>query len=106
MFKERKSVEEVEEGKFLSPKFDEKGLIPVITTDVKTKEILMHGYMNEEALKKTKDILHGKFKSSNTVLLEEFLEGEELSYFLIVDKKSYYFFYLCHRCCLYSAVFV
>ena len=53
MFKERKSVEEVEEGKFLSPKFDEKGLIPVITTDVKTKEILMHGYMNEEALKKT-----------------------------------------------------
>ena len=53
MFKERKSVYEVEEGKFLSPKFDENGLIPVITTDCKTKEILMHGYMNEEALKKT-----------------------------------------------------
>lgn len=52
MFKERKSVYEVEEGKFLSPKFDEKGLIPVITTDYKTKEILMHGYMNAEALKK------------------------------------------------------
>ena len=52
MFKKRKSVEEVEEGKFLSPKFDEKGLIPVITTDDKTKEILMHGYMNEEAFKK------------------------------------------------------
>jgi phosphoribosylamine---glycine ligase len=45
-----------------------------------------------EALKKTKDILQGKFKSSNKVLLEEFLEGEELSYFSIVDKKSYYFF--------------
>ena len=29
MFKERKSVEEIEEGKYLSPKFDEKGLIPV-----------------------------------------------------------------------------
>ena len=53
MFKERKSVHEVEEGKFLSPKFDENGLIPVITTDFKTKEILMHGYMNEESLKKT-----------------------------------------------------
>ena len=53
MFKERKSVYEVEEGKFLSPKFDENGLIPVITTDFKTKEILMHGYMNEEAFKKT-----------------------------------------------------
>ena len=53
MFKERKSVYEVEEGKFLSPKFYENGLIPVITTDFKTKEILMHGYMNEEAFKKT-----------------------------------------------------
>ena len=53
MFKERKSIEEVEEGKYLSPKFDEKGLIPVITTDYQTKEILMHGYMNAEALKKT-----------------------------------------------------
>ncbi len=46
----------------------------------------------KEALKKTKDILNGKFKSSNKVLLEEFLEGEELSYFIIVDKKSYRFF--------------
>ena len=46
----------------------------------------------KEALKKAKDILDGKFKSSNKVLLEEFLEGEELSYFSIVDKKSYCFF--------------
>ena len=53
MFKKRNSVFEVEEGKFLSPKFDEKGLIPVTTTDFKTGEVLMHGYMNEEALKLT-----------------------------------------------------
>ena len=53
MFKKRDSVYEVEEGKFLSPKFDEKGLIPVTTTDFKTGEVLMHGYMNEEALKLT-----------------------------------------------------
>ena len=53
MFKKRDSVFEVEEGKFLSPKFDDKGLIPVTTTDFKTGEVLMHGYMNEEALKLT-----------------------------------------------------
>ena len=53
MFKKRDSVFEVEEGKFLPPKFDEKGLIPVTTTDFKTGEVLMHGYMNEEALKLT-----------------------------------------------------
>ena len=53
MFKKRDNIKEVEEGKFLAPKFDENGLIPVITTDFKTGGILMHGYMNDEALKKT-----------------------------------------------------
>jgi len=46
----------------------------------------------EEALKNTKDILEGKFQSSRKVVLEEFLEGEELSYFVIVDERSYHFF--------------
>ena len=46
----------------------------------------------EEALKNTKEILEGKFKSSNTVVLEEFLEGEELSFFVIADNNSYLFF--------------
>ena len=45
MFKKRENVAEIEEGKLLSPKFDNDGLIPVITTCSKTKEILMHGYM-------------------------------------------------------------
>ena len=47
---------------------------------------------NDEALKNTKEILDGKFKSSSRVILEEFLEGEELSYFVIVDENSYRFF--------------
>tara|TARA_Y100000590_G_scaffold230771_1_gene260096 strand:+ start:136 stop:603 length:468 start_codon:yes stop_codon:yes gene_type:complete len=53
MFKKRDNIKEVEEGKHLAPKFDENGLIPVITTDIKTGGILMHGYMNDEALKRT-----------------------------------------------------
>ena len=53
MFKKRDNIKEVEEGKYLAPKFDENGLIPVITTDFQTGDILMHGYMNEEALQKT-----------------------------------------------------
>ena len=53
MFKKRDNIKEVEEGKYLAPKFDEKGLIPVITTDFQSGDILMHGYMNNEALKKT-----------------------------------------------------
>ena len=53
MFKKRDNIKDVEEGKYLSPKLDQNGLIPVITTDFKTGDILMHGYMNYEALKKT-----------------------------------------------------
>lgn len=52
-FKQRKTVYQVEEEKDLAPKFDENGLIPVVTTDFDSGELLMHGYMNEEALKKT-----------------------------------------------------
>ena len=53
MFKKRDNIKEVEEGKYLEPKFDENGLIPIITSDFKNGDILMHGYMNDEALKKT-----------------------------------------------------
>ena len=37
------------------------------------------------------EIFLGKFKSSKKLVLEEFLEGEEASYFLIVDKKQFAF---------------
>ncbi len=51
-FKKRTSVEEIEEGRSLSPKFDENGLIPCITTDSETGDVLMMGYMNAESLTK------------------------------------------------------
>ena len=53
MFKKRDNIKEIEEGKYLEPKFDENGLIPVVTTDFKNGDVLMHGYMNIESLKKT-----------------------------------------------------
>ncbi len=34
-------------------KFDEKGLVPAITQDIDTKEVLMLAYMNKESLKLT-----------------------------------------------------
>ena len=48
LFSARTSVEQVEEGLFLAPKFDCNGLIPVVTTDANTGEVLMHAYMNKE----------------------------------------------------------
>jgi phosphoribosyl-AMP cyclohydrolase len=52
-FATRSSVEQVEEGTELAPKFDEHGLIPCVTTDFTTCEVLMHAYMNAEALRRT-----------------------------------------------------
>jgi len=46
----------------------------------------------KQILNVSNDIFKGKFKSSKKLVLEEFLEGEEASYFLIVDKKSFKFF--------------
>ncbi len=37
-------------------------------------------------------IFSGKFKSSKKLVIEEFLDGVEASYFLIVDEKSFSFF--------------
>ena len=44
------------------------------------------------ALQKCKAINNGKFKSSKKFIIEEFLSGEEASYFILSDGKSYKFF--------------
>jgi len=53
IFEKRKSVEQVEESTELAPKFDQSGILPVVTTDFYTGEVLMQGFMNAEAFKKT-----------------------------------------------------
>jgi len=53
LFRQRVSIEQVEEGRDLAPKFDRDGLIPAVTTDFTSGELLMHGYMNDEALART-----------------------------------------------------
>lgn len=52
-FPERGGVTEIEEGHRFMPKFDDADLIPCVTQDAATGEVLMLGYMNREALTKT-----------------------------------------------------
>ncbi len=52
-FQSRNSIEQVEEGNDLAPKFNDRGLITVVTTDADSGEVLMQGYMNAEALQLT-----------------------------------------------------
>ena len=42
-----------EEATVFAPRFDEHGLVPVVTTSAKTGEVLMLAYMNAEALART-----------------------------------------------------
>ena len=53
IFAKRESVEQVEEGNILAPKFDQNGIIPAVVTEASSGELLMLGYMNEESLRKT-----------------------------------------------------
>ncbi len=53
IFAKRESVEQVEEGSILAPKFDQDGIIPAVVTEASSGELLMLGYMNKESLRKT-----------------------------------------------------
>jgi len=52
-FEERKNIKQVEESTDFAPKFGSDGLIPVVTTDFESGELLMQGYMNKEAFVQT-----------------------------------------------------
>lgn len=52
-FSPRTSIQQVEEGTALAPKFDSAGLITCVATDAESGELLMVGYMNAEALQRT-----------------------------------------------------
>ena len=46
----------------------------------------------KQVLDISSEIFKGKFKSSKKIVLEEFLKGEEASFFLIVDEKNFKMF--------------
>ena len=118
MFKKRESVFEIEEGKFLSPKFNNDGLIPVITTCEKKRGVLMHGYMNVEALKRTietkeahywsrsrNEIWH-KGKTSGFVqkVKEIRIDDDQDSIWLTVDIANGSSCHVGYRSCFYRSV--
>ena len=118
MFKKRENIFEVEEGKFLSPKFDDNGLIPVTTTDSNSGDLLMHGYMNIEALKKTietkeahywsrsrKQIWHkGKHSGFIQKVVELRIDDDQDAIWLTVDIGNGSSCHVGYRSCFYRSV--
>ena len=118
MFKKRDNIKEVEEGKYLSPKFDKNGLIPAITTDFQNGDILMHGYMNDEALKKTietkeahywsrsrKKIWHkGQVSGFVQKIKEMRIDDDQDSIWLAVDIGNGSSCHVGYRSCFYRSI--
>src|SRR5438552_13444315 len=53
LFPSRTTTAEIELGTLLQPKFGPDGLIPCITSDYATNEVLMFAFMNAESLART-----------------------------------------------------
>ena len=85
-FNPRVSIEQVEEGNELAPKFDNDGLIPAVTTDYNSGELLMQGYMNAEAFRLTIETSEAHYFSRSRGVLWH--KGGKQRFFLIV-----------HPCC-------
>ena len=117
-FEKRKSIEQVEESSELAPKFDGNGLIPVVTTDYSSGEVLMQGYMNEEAFKKTikmgeaiyysrsRKILWHKGKTSGLIqkIREIRIDDDQDSVWLRVDVVGGASCHVGYRSCFYRSV--
>ena len=117
-FEERKTIEQVEESTELAPKFDQDGLIPVVTTDFSSGEVLMQGYMNDEAFKKTistgeavyysrsrKTLWHkGKTSGLAQNIKEIRIDDDQDCVWLRVDVKGGASCHVGYRSCFYRSV--
>lgn len=66
------------------PKYDERGLVPVIVQDFRTNRVLMQAYMNEEALKLTQETGKATYfsRSRNKI----WVKGEESGHYQYVKE--------------------
>ena len=118
LFKKRKNIEQVEESTDLAPKFNKDGLIPVVTTDYKSNEVLMQGYMNKESFKQTitlgeavyysrsRQILWHKGKSSGFIqkIKEILIDDDQDCIWLKVEVIGGASCHVGYRSCFYRSI--
>jgi len=118
IYKKRTTIEEVEESKTFAPKFDANGLIPVVTTDYSSGEVLMQGYMNEEALENTlrlgeavyysrsRKVLWHKGKTSGLIqtVKEIRIDDDQDCIWLRVDVAGSASCHVGYRSCFYRSI--
>ena len=118
MFAPRKSVADVEEGTALAPRFDENGLIPVVTTDAESGEVLMVATMNRDALARTIEIGEAVYwsrsrqqlwhKGATSGLVQQvreiFVDDDQDAIWLRVDVQGGASCHVGYRSCFYRRV--
>jgi phosphoribosyl-AMP cyclohydrolase len=84
VFPARTTTAEIELGTMLQPKFGPDGLIPCITTDHVTNEVLMFAFMNAEALAHTLQTGKATYWSRSRNKL--WIKGEESGHTQVVKE--------------------
>jgi phosphoribosyl-AMP cyclohydrolase len=84
LFPSRTASADIELGALFQPKFDSDGLIPCITTDHLTNEVLMFAYMNAESLAHTIRTKKATYWSRSRAKL--WIKGEVSGHFQIVKE--------------------
>jgi phosphoribosyl-AMP cyclohydrolase len=84
LFPPRTATADIELGAQFQPKFDPDGLIPCITTDHLTNEVLMFAYMNAESLAHTIRTKRATYWSRSRAKL--WIKGEVSGHFQVVKE--------------------
>ncbi|WP_262691888.1 phosphoribosyl-AMP cyclohydrolase [Kordiimonas aestuarii] len=117
-FAERESKDAVENGLEFAPKFDERGLIPVVTTCATTGRVLMQAWMNGEAIERTietgeahyfsrsrQSLWHKGATSGEFQVVRDFrTDCDQDSLWLVVEQKGGKCCHVGHESCFYRSI--
>ncbi|WP_255937271.1 phosphoribosyl-AMP cyclohydrolase [Kordiimonas sp. SCSIO 12610] len=108
----------VENGNKLALKFDDRGLIPVVTTCATSGQVLMQAWMNDEAVEKTietgeahyfsrsrSELWHKGATSGEFQIVKDFrTDCDQDSLWLVVDQKGGKCCHVGHPSCFYRQI--
>jgi phosphoribosyl-AMP cyclohydrolase len=117
-FADRSEKESIETGSGFCPKFDDRGLIPVVTTCASSGAVLMQAWMNAEAIEATlktgeahyfsrsrKELWHKGATSGEFQIVKDFrTDCDQDALWLIVEQKGGKCCHVGHPSCFYRSI--
>jgi len=117
-FAKRTNKKAVEAGLEFAPKFDDRGLIPVVTTCTNTGHVLMQAWMNAEAIQRTietgeahyfsrsrQQLWHKGTTSGEFQIVTDFrTDCDQDSLWLAVEQKGGKCCHVGHTSCFYRRI--